>query len=379
MSRFLSFLSNHLSTSSDSDADASSDEDRPEQPSSPASGSSSHQQFEPAPRCRVCVIGGGAYGTAMATVCARNEHDVVLLVRNGEQADAISKQHRNPRTLSEFELPHNVTATTSLAEAVEGAALVILALPAQATPAWLAANRNNLPEDVLLCSTAKGLHLESKQLLSHAMRRALGRRSPPLAFLSGPSFARDIMQSDPTAVVVASSYLPHAVAVQRIMSSLSFRVYTSQDTVGVELGGALKNPLAIGAGMIEGMGLGTNTLAAFVTRAANELRELCVAMGGRADTIAGLAGVGDLMLTAFGQQSRNRRCGARVVAGERLEDVVSEMTVEGVPTATVACHYADQCGLELPLFRTVAAVLDGSVDARDAKDAIMGRPLKREM
>jgi len=344
-----------------------------------ADGRPLQRQFSVEPPTKVCVVGCGAYGTAMATVCARNKHAVCMLSRDEAQVRCINDNHVNPKYLSEYTLPELITATTELPEALDGASLIILTLPAQATPAWLAQHRDELPPDVLLCSTAKGLHLETKHLLSRAMLDALGRPEQPLALLSGPSFAAEIMQDFPTAVVVASRFLPYAVRVQRIMSSLSFRVYTSQDTVGVELGGALKNPLAIGAGMIEGMGMGTNTMAAFVTRSCKELRQLCVAMGGDANTIAGLAGVGDLMLTAFGSLSRNRSLGMRLVKGERLEDITATMTVEGVPTAEVAVYYADICGLELPLFRGVAAILKGDLDVSDAQGHIMGRPLTQEM
>jgi len=186
------------------------------------------------------------------------------------------------------------------------------------------------------------------------------------------------MRAFPTAVVVASRLLYHAVSIQRWFSSLTFRVYTTQDVVGVQLGGALKNPLAVGAGMIEGMGMGINTMAAYVTRSSLELQTLCVAMGGQAQTISGLAGVGDLMLTAFGSLSRNRRCGTRLVQGEKLEDILQTMTVEGVPTAAVAVHYAHMCGLELPLFSTVHGILEGQVDPKDAQQMLMGRPLGTE-
>ena len=173
------------------------------------------------------------------------------------------------------------------------------------------------------------------------------------SFLSGPSFAVEIMQNMPTAVVVAARLLYHAVTIQRALSSLTFRIYSSQDLVGVQLGGALKNPLAVGAGMIEGAGFGINTLAAYVTRSSNELRSLCMAMGGDPDTITGLSGVGDLMLTAFGSLSRNRTLGQRLMKGEKLEDLLKENTVEGVPTAEVAVIYSKKCGLDTPIFDAI--------------------------
>ena len=148
--------------------------------------------------------------------------------------------------------------------------------------------------------------------------------------------------------------------------------------IGVELGGALKNPLAVGAGMIDGSGLGVNTMAAYVTRATKELQALCTAMGGKAETVNGLSGVGDLMLTAFGSSSRNRSCGARIACGEPLEAILAGKTVEGVPTASVAVHFARQCGLDLPLFTTVHAILTGQLSVADARGVLMGRPLGTE-
>mmetsp|Transcript_17297 Transcript_17297/g.50440 ORF Transcript_17297/g.50440 Transcript_17297/m.50440 type:complete len:341 (-) Transcript_17297:513-1535(-) len=326
---------------------------------------------------RVAVVGAGAFGTALATVAARNQHSVFLFCRDEEQAEAINTTRRNPKYLSEFDLPETIQATTSLAEALAGAQLVILAIPAQKLPEFLADHKAIVPTEAILCCSSKGLYLPTKQLLSDAMRDALGREQP-MAFLSGPSFAEEMMRAFPTAVVVASRLLYHAVSIQRWLSSLTFRIYTTQDVVGVQLGGALKNPLAVGAGMIEGMGMGINTMAAYVTRSSQELQTLCVAMGGQADTISGLAGVGDLMLTAFGSLSRNRRCGMRLVKGEKLDDILRSMTVEGVPTAEVAVHYAHMCGLELPLFSTVYAILEGTVDPKDAQQILMGRPLGAE-
>ena len=289
--------------------------------------------------------------------------------------NSINEEHVNPEYLSDFTLSELITATTDLQHALETCDLLVLAIPTQLVPGWLAEHKEELRPDLLVCNTAKGLYLKDKMLLSEAVQRALGREQP-YALLSGPSFAQDIMEGSPTAVVIASKYLYNAVLIQRMLSSLIFRIYTSQDLIGVELGGALKNPLAIGAGMIEGMGLGINTMAAYVTMSCNELQMLCKAMGGEPQTISGLAGVGDLMLTAFGEQSRNRRLGKRLTKGESLAEITAHMTVEGVPTASVAIHFADKCGLELPIFRTVAAILEGEMKIEDAHIHLMGRPLR---
>lgn len=204
---------------------------------------------------KVAVVGGGAFGTALATVAARAGHCVELLVRDPATARAVSLLHRNDKYFTEFELPHNLSATTDVAEALRGATIIVLALPAQVVCQFLADNKEHIDERTLLCNLAKGLYLKENCLLSEMIPKVLGREQP-YSVLSGPSFAKELMLDRPTAVVVASNYLYHAVTVQRALSSTNFKVYTSQDLLGVQLGGALKNPLAIGAGIIEGLNLG---------------------------------------------------------------------------------------------------------------------------
>jgi glycerol-3-phosphate dehydrogenase (NAD+) len=326
---------------------------------------------------RICVIGAGAYGTAMAFCAGRNRHIVTMYARDPDQVNDINTNHRNSKYLGDLALPENIRASTSVADALEGAEVVILALPAQKLPSFLAEHKAAIPPTAVLCNTAKGLVVATKQLLSEAVADALDRQQP-YCVLSGPSFAKEIVQGNPTAVAVASRQLFHAVKVQRLLSSLSFRVFTSQDVIGVELGGALKNPLAIGAGVVEGMGNGTNTMAAYVTRSCHELTLLVTAMGGDPKTVAGLSGIGDLMLTAFGAASRNRSCGLRLSQGEPLSEICASYTVEGVPTAEIAVHFMDACGLDLPIFRTVHNVLEGKLAVKDAREGLMSMPLGME-
>eukprot|EP00927_Polykrikos_kofoidii_P005258 TRINITY_DN12095_c0_g3_i1.p1 TRINITY_DN12095_c0_g3~~TRINITY_DN12095_c0_g3_i1.p1 ORF type:complete len:377 (+),score=50.69 TRINITY_DN12095_c0_g3_i1:165-1133(+) len=321
----------------------------------------------------------GAFGTAMAVLAARNGHEVCAFVRKAEQRDAINTEHKNPgaKGLEDFELSGNIVAVSTVAEAVTGATIIMHALPAQVTPAFIREHRSVIPPTAIFCSTCKGLYLANNCFLSDAIHEAFDRKQA-FAILSGPSFAKQILQGHPTAVVVASSLLYHAVSVQRALSGTTFRIYASQDVTGVELGGALKNPLAIGAGMIEGGGLGINTMAAYLTRACRELKMLCGAMGGKPETISGLSGIGDLMLTAFGELSRNRTCGIRLSKGEKIEDICKTTTVEGVPTARVAINFARKCNLELPIFEVVAGILDGTVKPEDAPNLLMSRPLHIE-
>jgi glycerol-3-phosphate dehydrogenase (NAD+) len=328
---------------------------------------------------KIGVLGAGAFGTSMATVAGRRGHRVILWARDAAQVQTMKETRRNPKYgMDEFELPENILPTNSLEEACQGADILILALPAQRVPEFCRQHVSLIEEKTVLCNTAKGLYVPTEQLLSDAVLEAMDRPDQPYAVLSGPSFAVEIMQGMPTAVVVASKLLYHAVKVQRAMSSLTFRIYSSQDLVGVQLGGALKNPLAVGAGMIEGAGFGINTLAAYVTRSSNELRSLCIAMGGHPDTITGLSGVGDLMLTAFGSLSRNRTLGKRLMEGEKLDDLLKEKTVEGVPTAKVAVAYAKQCGLDTPFFEAIHKLLSGEVNPAEAQMLLMNRPLKSE-
>lgn len=206
------------------------------------------------PKHRITVIGAGAFGTALAQVAARCGNSVVIYARNPEVVSSINSHHINPHYLSEFELSTDITATTSVEEALTNAHFAILAIPTQLIPNWLKDHKHLISPSLLLCNTAKGLYLTENCLLSEAITRAL-ERDQPYAILSGPSFAQEMMMNYPTAVVVASKYLYHAVTIQRALTNLHFRCYTTQDVIGVQLGGALKNPLAIGAGIIEGMGM----------------------------------------------------------------------------------------------------------------------------
>ena len=273
----------------------------------------------------------------MAYICATNGHDVVLHMRDATQCESINEKHINSKYLSAYPLNPNGNAIRGICTedelqkqfAIPGI-VVILALPCQRIPEWIKAHKAMIPEEVLLVSTAKGLYLPTKQLVGHAILDALQRASQPMCFLSGPSFAEEIVKGYPTSVVVASDRLYLASKLQRIMSNdKHFRVYTSDDPIGVQLGGALKNPLAVGAGMIAGLGFGSNTLSAMVTRASRELCDLVIAMGGQARTVDGLSGIGDMMLTCYSSQSRNQRCGQRLVKGDSVVDIEKDFTVEG--------------------------------------------------
>jgi glycerol-3-phosphate dehydrogenase len=335
-------------------------------------------------RLTVAVLGAGSFGTALATLAARKGHVVRLYMRNAAQAEAINATRRNPRRFPTHELPAGITAHADVGAACDGAELIIHAVPAQATPAFLRAHRDVIPGDVPIVCTSKGIVADTLQLMSEAIPEALQRpadRPQPVAFLSGPSFAKEIMEGHPMAVVVASRSEAVALLAQTTLSSTKFRVYTTDDVTGVEVGGAIKNPLAIGAGMADGLGFGQSTIASIVTRGMAEMRRLATAMGGRPETLSGLSGVGDLMLTSFSALSRNRTLGFRMAAeGMTLEQAVASLgqVAEGVATARVAAALSRKHGLELPLFSAVHAVLAGKMDCAQAMRRISERPLHAE-
>lgn len=327
----------------------------------------------------IVVFGGGSFATALAYVLSKNHHTVTLLTRNEAVAQSINEQHRNPKYLSTFTLPPNVRASTRAEDVVPQARYIVHAVPVQASREYLQRLAPLIAPDTPIISSSKGLHTESLRYMSDIVPEALGRNQP-MAFISGPSFAKELMQDVPTAVVVASVDSVTRERVQRLFASPSFRVYTTDDVVGVEIGGALKNVFAIAAGMSEGLGLGTNTLAALVTRGCSEMTRLAVKMGARPDTVSGLSGIGDLMLTCFGSLSRNRTVGKRLGSGESLESILATMeeVAEGVATTPAACKLAEQYGLDLPIIKAVAAILRGDLQAREAVLHLMTLPLSDE-
>jgi glycerol-3-phosphate dehydrogenase len=307
---------------------------------------------------------------------------VTIWARNEETCASITKNRKHPLRFKNFVMPKTIRATSNMVDAVANADLIIHAIPAQHTPAFLRKYRDIIPKEVIFVSTAKGILVETEQLMSEAIVEALGEgRNQPLAYLSGPSFAKEMIEGHPMAVVVASTDEAVAITVQSWLSSKAFRIYHTTDVIGVEVGGAIKNPLAIGAGMANGLGYGQSTLAALVTRGCNELMKLSVAMGGRPETLYGLSGVGDLMLTSFSTLSRNRTLGYRMAKeGLTLEEALaaSGEVVEGVATAKVAAKLCIKYNLDLPLFTNLALILEGKITPNEALDSVMSRPLKHE-
>ena len=327
---------------------------------------------------RLAVIGGGAWGAALGAHLAQVGHEVRLWARGAETVREINERHRIERSLPGLPLPESLAATDDLRSAVAGAEAAFVAIPSEFCREVYRKAGSALPAGAALVSATKGLELDSLLRMTEvAAQEAPGR---PLAVLSGPSFALEVAARQPTAVVVAAS--DHAVAemVQQAVSSPWFRAYSSEDVAGVELAGALKNVIAIAAGILDGLGHGHNTLAALITRGLAEITRLAVALGGRADTLAGLAGLGDLVLTCTGALSRNRRLGQALGGGASLAEAVARtrQVAEGVRTTLAACQLAERAGVDLPIAREMRAVLYEGRTPREAVDTLMLRRLKRE-
>lgn len=317
----------------------------------------------------VAVLGAGSFGTALAYVCGQ-QHKVKLLCRENEQKIEINKNHRNPKRFSEVKLPENVTATTSIKDCVQGVDIILHCIPAQKTQDFVEKNYKLFPTNVPYVSTSKGIDTKNGRLMSECLAHAFNGRATdtvdtradiPLAFLSGPSFAADMVSHHPLSVVVASHDSWCAKRVQSILSNKFFRVYTTDNVIGVEVGGALKNPLAIGTGCTKGLGFGQSTIAGIVTRGCLEMSQLALALGGRAETLSGLSGFGDLMLTCYSDKSRNNRFGQALAKGLTVEEAVKEIgeVVEGFPTAIEVEKLATRLNLKLPLFSAVAKLVKG--------------------
>jgi glycerol-3-phosphate dehydrogenase (NAD(P)+) len=325
---------------------------------------------------RASIVGGGAWGTALASHFVRAGVPVTLWIREPAVAATVNDKRENSLYLPGVELPEGLRATDSLEEALRGADTVLVVVPSEFCRTIYREIATLAPPAAVLVSCTKGLEVDTLQRMTQvAAAEAPGR---PLAVLSGPSFAVEVARALPTAVVVASP--DHAVAqsVQRPIATRTFRVYSSEDVVGVELAGALKNIIAIAAGIIDGLGYGHNTGAALITRGLAEITRLAVALGARPDTLAGLAGLGDLVLTCTGTLSRNRTVGQRLGRGQTLAEASAGMHPEGVRTTLAACALAERQGIEMPIARQMRAVLYDGKAPREALDELMLRSLKRE-
>lgn len=324
------------------------------------------------------MLGAGSWGTALAVHLGRSDHDVRLWARDKALAEEMRGRRANPRYLEGVTLPDAVTPTASL-DCVAGAEFVILAVPSHGLRAVMREVAPAVTPGTILISAAKGIDPESLQRMSEVIGDESAGRSP-VVVLSGPSFAAEVARGLPTALLAASTDTAAAVAVQDGFRGRGLRLYVSDDVPGVEIGGALKNVIAIAAGAVEGLGLGHNAMAALITRGLAEISRLACAEGGRRDTLAGLSGLGDLVLTCTGDLSRNRRVGIELGRGRTLPEILAglRMVAEGVRTTRAALALGQQHGVELPIAAQMAAVLDGRISPLQAVETLMGRRQRPE-
>ncbi|MCL7936794.1 MAG: NAD(P)-dependent glycerol-3-phosphate dehydrogenase [marine benthic group bacterium] len=331
---------------------------------------------------RIGVIGAGSWGTALADCLSRNGHAVRLWSHEIEVADAIREQHRNEAYLPGVELDPRLEASPDLAEVLDRAEVVVSVSPSEFVRATMERARSCLPTDpFLLVSASKGLELDTDLRMSEVLLQVLGGEvAEGCVVLSGPSFAAELARQRPTAVTLASRSEEMAIATQELFQNEHFRLYTQSDVIGTELGGALKNVIALAAGISDGLGLGHNARAALLTRSLAEIRRLTHKLGGEPETLAGLAGVGDLILTCTGDLSRNRTVGIEIGRGRKLEEVLSGMrsVAEGVRTTRAAVDLAVRHGVEMPISEAVYSILYEDVEPRMALARLMAREPKPE-
>jgi len=334
----------------------------------------------------IAVIGAGAWGTALSIVLGRKHaHAVRLWAYEVEVRDSIASRRVNEPFLPDYSIPETVAVTNSLQEALSGAEMVVSVMPSHHCRRLFREMAPLVHRDMLFVSASKGVENDTLSRMTEVITDVLGELAgfrPHLGALSGPTFAREVARGDPTAITVAAHESDLAQTVQSEFSDPSFRVYTSEDVVGVELGGALKNIIAIAAGMCDGLGLGHNSVAALITRGLAEITRLVVACGGHRDTMAGLAGLGDLVLTCTGELSRNRSVGVELGRGRKLADVVSGMhgmVAEGVLTTNAAVGLAHRYGVEMPITQQVHAILHQDKSPREAIHELMTRRATSEV
>ncbi len=330
---------------------------------------------------RIAIIGAGNWGTALAATLAKAGHTAALWAYEPEVVESIRALHENALFMPGVKLPQSIAVTNDLGEALERAEVVLTAMPSHVCYTLYERMLNHLRPEMLFVSATKGIDADRLMRMSELIQSVVGRRfAPRLCALSGPSFAKEVVRGDPTALVVASQDREVAQLVQKEFSSRTLRIYTSTDVVGVEIGGAVKNIIAIAAGVIAGLGLGHNPTAALITRGLAEVSRLACACGAKRETLAGLAGMGDLVLTCTGDLSRNRMVGVELGRGRKLPEIIGSMRMvaEGVKTTYATVALAERYGVEMPITTQVHRILEGQVTPREAIRKLMERTLKDE-
>lgn len=332
---------------------------------------------------KIAIIGGGSWGTALAIVLSRSRssHELRLWIREPELARSTRETRINDVYLAGFSLPHEVAVINDLGEALAGAEIVLSVIPSQFVRGIYLQMLSYLRPEMVFVSATKGIENSTLLRMSRVIEETVGEKfRPRVATLSGPTFAREIARGDPAAVVIASRDEELARIIQRAFSGPTFRLYTNADLVGVEMGGATKNIIAIAAGVCHGLGLGSNSIAALITRGLVEMTRLACACGAQRETLGGLAGLGDLVLTCTGALSRNRSVGVELGKGRSLQEITSStrMVAEGVRTTVATVELARQKGVEMPITAQMHALLYEGRSPQDAIRELMERTLKHE-
>lgn len=328
------------------------------------------------------VVGAGSWGTAIAAHLAKKGFPVFLWVYEKEVLNTIIEKGENSLFLPGIRLPGSLNVSCDLGEVVSGKDMVVFVTPSHVLRETATSAKPFIDANAIVVSASKGIENKSHLTMSGVLAEVLGPGlEKRIAVLSGPSFAKEVAVGVPTAVVAASPDDTLAKVVQEIFASPYFRVYSNPDMIGVELGGAVKNVIAIASGIVDGLGMGLNTRAALITRGLTEIRRLGIAMGANPHTFAGLAGIGDLILTCTGALSRNYTVGMKIGSGERLSEILSDMRMvaEGVKTARSVRNLAHKKGVEMPISNAVYSVLYEDLDPKNAVFALMTRDLKSEL
>lgn len=336
---------------------------------------------------KACVLGAGSWGTALASLLALNGFETLLWARRPSLAEAISSTRQNPDYLPGFTLPENIGATADLEEAVADAEILVFAVPSHgmrdiaARVRQLLGARQGAAMPRALVSAAKGIENETQLTMTEVLAQEIPEAAGRVSVLSGPSFAKEVMERLPTAVTVAARDRQVCRILQDAFSTEFFRVYSTLDVVGVQLGGATKNVMAIAAGISDGMGFGTNTRAALITRGLAEMSRLGTRLGANPLTFAGLAGLGDLVLTCTGDLSRNRQVGLRLGKGESIQEILGSMkqVAEGVKTSKSLYNLSLKAGVEMPITEHVFKVIHQGMPPKDAVTSLLTRPQKEEL
>ena len=328
---------------------------------------------------RICILGAGSWGTALSIALASRFDEVRLWARDAGQAERLDKQRENTRYLPGFGLPDVVRVSHDLEKSLANSDLVLSVVPSRYLREVTTHATRFMPAHAPVLSATKGIEEDSLQRMSQLIGATVTAKNP-VAVLSGPTFAREIAAGEPAAIVIAADDIAVAETIQRAFSTPTLRFYTSQDVVGVEIGGALKNVIALGAGICAGLGLGSNSVAALVTRGLAEITRLAVVLGGKERTLSGLAGLGDLVLTATGTLSRNRAVGMQLGQGRKLPEILAQTTMvaEGVSTCRAGFQLGLRHGVELPIIHKMYEVLYEHKDPRLGIRELMDRPLTSE-